>query len=273
MNASFLKRSLILGVSLVVVLAASCTESVKTGPLVEESHSVELGDAETVRAEIEMGAGKLNIKGGSHDLLDAEFKYNVAEWKPEIEYSVAGTRGDLAVRMPPGQGYRLGRGVKYEWYLSFSDDVPVDMSVELGAGESHLLLAPLHLERLTVKAGAGAVLVGLGGSRALSKLKIETGAGAVHVDLAGEWAHDLKADISGGIGMVTLRLPVGVGVRVDVSKGIGKVNAPDFVKQDGAYVNEAYGKSDVTLSIDVETGIGAINLELEEPCEPEGTII
>jgi hypothetical protein len=272
-NLSILKRSVILGASLVIVFAASCTESVRTGPLVEESRSVDLGDAETVQAEIEMGAGKLSIAGGSRDLMDAEFTYNVAEWKPVIEYSVTGTCGDLEVRMPSGQGVRLGRGVKCEWDLSFNDDVSMDLYVELGAGESYLRLESLHLESLKLKTGAGAVFVGVGGSRALRNMEIETGAGAVNVDLAGEWGHDLAAEISGGIGLVTLRLPVDVGVRVDVSKGIGMVNADDFIKRDGAYLNEAYGKSDVTISIEVETGIGAINLELAKPPGPEGTII
>jgi hypothetical protein len=36
------------------------------------------------------------------------------------------------------------------------------------------------------------------------------------------------------------------------------------MRKGGDYVNEAYGKSDVTLSIEAEAGIGTIELELGE---------
>jgi hypothetical protein len=45
------------------------------------------------------------------------------------------------------------------------------------------------------------------------------------------------------------------------------------MKDGGDYVNDAYGKSDVTLSIDINAGIGEIRLEMEEVSGPEGTII
>jgi hypothetical protein len=41
------------------------------------------------------------------------------------------------------------------------------------------------------------------------------GAGEVTVDLTGDWQNDLDVNIEGGVGEITLRLPRGVGVRVE----------------------------------------------------------
>ena len=95
----------------------------------------------------------------------------------------------------------------------------------------------------------------------------------VELDLVGQWDHDLDASIKGGVGEITVHLPSNVGVRVDASKGIGSIKAHGFMKEGGDYVNEAYGKSGVTLSIDINAGIGEIRLKTEEVSGEEGTLI
>ena len=104
----------------------------------------------------------------------------------------------------------------------------------------------------------------LAGTTSLTKLGINIGAGEARVDLTGDRQTDLEANIKGGLGNATLRLPRGVGVRVDVDRGLGKVNASGLKKDGEAYVSDAYGESDVTLRIDVEAGLGNIYLELGE---------
>ena len=44
--------------------------------------------------------------------------------------------------------------------------------------------------------------------------------------------------------------------------GLGRINAGDLQKQGDAYVNNQYGKSTVTLRLEVKGGVGEINLEL-----------
>lgn len=223
--------------------AAACysDRGLPVGELRAESRSVKLGDAKTVRAEIHMGAGEMKLAGGARELLEAEFSYNVARWKPEVEYSVSGTRGLLTIRQPHESGSPMRPG-HYQWDLHFNNKVPLELSVHLGAGKSELSL----------------------GSLALTNLRLETGVGETVVDLTGDWKNDLEAHIKGGVGKATVRLPHDVGVQVYAKRGIGEIRAGELRKADGAYVNEAYGKSPVTLRINVETGIGEINLELAE---------
>jgi hypothetical protein len=274
MQDSALVRGLLV-VAVTAMLVGGCGETAEIGPLMEKSESVDLGRAETVRAEIEMGVGELFISGGAGSLMEGTFIYNVIGWAPEISYSVSGGTGHLEVRRPLGRTSRLGRGARYEWDLKFDDDVPMDLDVELGAGSSHLTLGSLNLDQLDISTGAGEVSVFLTGSPSVRKLALETGAGDVTVDMTGSWRDDLKAKIVGGVGRLTLRLPDDVGVAVTAKKGLGKVTVKGgFYRQDDTYVNDAYGDSDTTLEIECMTGIGAIILESEGGAsEVEGVTI
>jgi hypothetical protein len=49
---------------------------------------------------------------------------------------------------------------------------------------------------------------------------------------------------------------------VTVDGGLGSVDAPDFKKDGDEYVNDAYGKSKVTVEVHVTGGIGEVYLEL-----------
>src|SRR5688572_27582886 len=80
------------------LLLSSCWAGMDpTGPEQNESRSIELDKAERVRVELKMPAGELEIGGGAQKLLDADFTYNVAAWKPDIRYHSTGTAGDLTL--------------------------------------------------------------------------------------------------------------------------------------------------------------------------------
>ena len=57
-------------------------------------------------------------------------------------------------------------------------------------------------------------------------------------------------------------MPSEVGVRVRAENGLGKIYAEGFQREGEAYVNDAYGDSEVTLNVDVRGGVGSINLEV-----------
>jgi len=225
----------------VMLLASGCASGVEVGKLQTESQSVELGGAESVRVEINMGAGELDVAGGADKLLEADFTYNVAELEPEVKYS----GGTLIVQHPDVEGRASLWDIddyRYEWDLSLNDDVPMDLSIDLGAGKIDLQLAGLSL----------------------TGLDINVGAAEATIDLTGDWARDLDVTVKAGVGHATLRLPRRVGVRVTVETGIGDVDAPGLSKEGSVYTNDAYGESAVTLRIDVKAGVGKINLELGE---------
>jgi hypothetical protein len=223
------------------LLLVGCSTRLRVGALQSESQSVERGDAESVRAEINYGAGDLELSGGADELLEADFTFNVARLKPEVKYG----DGTLIVRQPDAEGLPSLRGItdfRNEWDLRLSDEVPMDLSVEMGAGASNLQLSGLQLTRLDFSQGAGESTV----------------------DLSGDWLRDLDVSIDAGAADITVRLPSDVGVRVEVGSGPHTINATGLFKDGNVYTNAAYDDSDVTVEVDLEVGIGNINLEIEE---------
>ena len=212
-----------------------------TGPVETETRSLQLGDAKSVQVEVHMGAGELKMGGGAQNLLDAEFTYQNPRWRPDVDYRVTAGRGLLEIRQPEGLGGPRGGG-HYSWDLHLKDNIPMELEIRLGAGKSDLTL----------------------GSLALTKLEVNMGVGECIVDLTGDWKEDLRASIKGGIGKATVRLPEDVGVKVRAKGGIGEIRRGPLKQQGDAFVNDAYGKSPVTLDVSVEGGIGEINLELGE---------
>jgi len=258
-------RGIVLLAMVAILLAASgCGGGARVGDLQTESETVELGGASSVRVEIDMAAGELEVSGGAAELLEASFTYNVAELKPEVDYS----GGTLSVRTPDVKV----RGAvlwdldeyRYEWNLRLNEGVPMEMQVSMGAGRSDLRLGGLTLTSLDVTRGAGEVVVDLSGSTSLTRLNVGGGAGDATVDLSGTWQHDLEATVEGGLGTRTLILPRDVGVRVKVEVGVGGVDATGLTKEGEYYTNDAYGQSDVTLNIEVDGGVGETELRVRE---------
>jgi hypothetical protein len=234
-----MKRLTMLALAAVLFVASCGTQGQKVGEMRHESRSVQPENAKSVRAHLVMGAGELNVGGAADALMEADFSYNVADLKPKVSYEVNAGNGELRVRQGDSEGIRFGNGARNEWDISFNDEVPTDLEVEMGAGESDL-----DLDSLT-----------------LTGLDLQMGAGRTTVDLTGDYAQDLEASIQGGVGEATVMLPSEVGVMAKAEGGLGKINAEGLKKEGNAYVNDAYRDTDVTLEIDVEGGVGEINLK------------
>ncbi len=236
-------RTIVLALTPIVLSAfiAGCTRGgppLTLGELVTERETVALGDARSVTVEMDVGIGELTISGGAEDLLEAEFEYNVAEWKPVIEYRVNDGRGRLIVRQPPNDGRRVPKRADNAWTIVLNDDVPMTLTVDVGIGDSHLEL----------------------GSLSLSDLDVDAGIGNVTVDLTGSWSNDVSVNVDGGIGNVDLELPPDVGVRLERDVGIGSIEIEGFHRKGDVFVNDAFGQTDVTIDLNIDAGIGRIRV-------------
>jgi hypothetical protein len=108
-------------VTAVFILTTGCINRLNVGPVQTDEETVEAGDIDSARVNIQMGVGKLDINGGAAGLLDAKFTYNVEEWKPEVNYEISSNEGRLTVRQPEGETGSVGipdtDNVKNEWDL------------------------------------------------------------------------------------------------------------------------------------------------------------
>jgi hypothetical protein len=238
-NRQRLRIAGLLAAVLLVIVASGCAWTTQAGPLQTESRTIELGGAEAVAVDLKMGAGELTLSGGAAALAEADFTYNVADWRPTIDYVVAGDEGELHIEQPRAENVGL-ESYRYEWDVRLNDQVPMALDVALGAGESEIDVSTLSLTRLG----------------------LEMGVGAVELDLTGDRAQDVEVTIRGGVGEATVLLPDDVGVEARVGGGLGDVDASGMTRQGGVYVNEAYGGSEATITLDIEGGIGGVNLQV-----------
>src|ERR671939_1908683 len=105
--------------SAIAVLAGACGTQPgggqQVGKMQSESRSIQPQNAQSVGADLKMGAGELNITGGADQLMEGEFSYNVSEWKPKVSYGVSGEKGELVVKQGRAIGGDLSGGARTEW--------------------------------------------------------------------------------------------------------------------------------------------------------------
>lgn len=218
--------------------------------------------ANAVEAQINISAGVLKVKADTDQLMDAKFTYTQEKFKPEISYNVQAGKGMLVVKQQKEDNLNMKDEDRNEWNIRLNNSIPMDLNLTIGAGQGLVDLSKMKLSKVKIEGGAGEFKINLAHT-SVPKLKISAGVGALSLDLTGKWTNDLDADINGGIGDITLKLPKKTGVRVSIN-GLGSVEGSGFKKQGKYYVNEAYEKEGNKLEIDINGGLGSVKLELGE---------
>jgi hypothetical protein len=217
-----------------------CGLPTRTGPMRHETRAISLDKAERVRVALNMGAGELRVSGGASQLMEADFLYNVDAWKPDVHYRSTGAFGDLTVEQPGGTHSHSG-SQKYQWDLRFNNTVPLDLTVRFGAGDARMDLGKLTLRNV----------------------EMEIGAGRIDMDLRGNPKRDYGVRVRGGVGEATLRLPADVGIYAEAAGGLGEIRVRGLQRDGDHWVNDAYRDAAVRIRVDVQGGIGAVNLIAE----------
>lgn len=209
--------------------------NVQVGPLQNESRSVPLGATKSVDVELTMRAGELTVTGGATDLLNADFSYNVSQWKPEISSSIAGDSGSLVVNQPEQGVLTAGKSVN-KWDLHLNNSVPINLKANVGAGTTRFQLAGLNVTRA----------------------EIIVGAGTTSVDMTGLAGQNADIRVINSVGDTTLIVPSDVGVKVTTVRGVGNINVGNLKGSDGSYTNDAYGKAARNINLYVEVAAGNV---------------
>jgi hypothetical protein len=225
------------GIALLLAVAGCQVDS---GPVQTSSEQIDAGKAESVTAEINMSAGELHIESGSATLMSGSFRYSERVGRPAVRYDVTGAHGRLTVESPKN-GSSSGKTVN-TWDLKMGSEVPLDMNISLGAGESNLDMSQLPVRSMEVNMGAGEMVL----------------------NMAGKYKRDVTVQVSGGVGEARIQLPKDVGVEVNATGGIGSVSTQGLTRRDGKYYNAAYEEGKPAVRMDVQGGIGNITLNVEQ---------
>jgi hypothetical protein len=226
-----------LAVALVLSGCIGSDSVVQTGDTETYSTFVEVGEAEAVEVNLDLGNGQLQVRPGAAKLMEATFKYNVDRWKPRFTYVEQGEIWNLTVTQPQ-QGLEVEGETKNEWDLVFGNMVPISLNAVVGAGNVNIR----------------------GGGLNLASISVSTGAGGVDMDLSGRWFDHLVVRAGTGAGNVKLIVPSDMGVQISVIQGAGSVIAPGFTQIEGNYVNEAFETAILVMLIAVDVGSGNVQV-------------
>ena len=256
---------------------------------VDEVQTVDRGGAERATVRLRLLLRSLSVHGADDvSLLRGRFRYNVAEWAPNIAQEMKDN--DIHVTVGQGLGSQIPLGehddLQNAWELELARGIPMDLTVDVGTGQALLDMSGLSLSDLTVTTGNSEVALSFGtdnpqplgalrvtsgagkllasglGNANFDQLWVLGGAGAVDLDFSGSFRRSAVVDIKAGTGKVTVRVPGGLGVRVTLAgTSVGGIDTLGFEEQgEDVYVNAAYGSAPVTLSIKITTGIGSVSL-------------
>ncbi len=153
------------------------------------------------------------------------------------------TRGEKATFILQSEGVSVGPfsggwGGRRTWDLGLNPDIPLELEISLGVGQSDV-----DLRDLTV-----------------SELDIDMGIGQTTVTLPEEgrfWAR-----IDGAIGQTTIRIPEGLAVRVHIDTGLAARQLPyNYQCRGDVCTSPGYENAEDRIDLDVSQAIGNIAIQ------------
>lgn len=237
-----------------------------------------------LRVEVKYGAGQLTLSPSEgRQLYQLRMRYDETGFEPVHNYAPGrlevGVTGTTTRRTSLAWG-----GNESELELALSRTVPIDLSVEFGAGRAEVELGGLRLTNLSMATGAatarirvsspnpqtlseaqlqiGAASVvaeGLGNLRA-RELKVEMGAGDVTLDMGPLLLSESRLQVSMGVGSITIRVPDDVGVRVERSSFLASVSAPGFSREGNVLTSGNWGSTRTRLNVKVDAVLGSVTI-------------
>ncbi len=256
---------------------------------------VPYGDERRLNARLDLALGKVRIGQTMDDLLfQAEVVIENEKLTPYFNFSTRDREGYLDIDLESEKGSGsvslsgLSAASSSDWLLLFSDRVPLNLDIDLGAAKGDLDFTglpieelrfeagasradlrfdepnPIVMEKLEITAGASDVnITGLGYARA-RRVRFTGGVGRYTLDFAdGELLHGARADIEIGMAALTVVIPKGLPVVVHApANWLCTVDIPvGYTKRGkGTWFSEEAKGVDEPFEVSIEAGMGKITV-------------
>lgn len=258
--------------------------------MVTEQFQVDLEDEAQAEINLDFDRGNLTI-GQVEDaalLFEASVTHNEQvsfQNKPGDNHEVDLELDDVGV---PQIGDFLNEQNQVRAEIGLSTQIPLELKLDIGAGNANMALEDILLSRLEVDTGSGGFEVVL--PEGDYSVKLSSGSGDIDVKTAAGSVLDMKADV--GSGRVTLTLapssegnvvldsgsgdivviiPEGLAVQFQGSTGSGSIRLPQGVVRisgsdglsgdKGVWQTEGFEDAKQQLFIEFEIGSGSLRVE------------
>lgn len=229
----------IVGIIIIIAVAALVVLALFTGvgdrsPMTTSSDILIAKDtgATSARIDLATGAGVLNIRGGSDELVTGTFASNFLD----LTRSSDVVDGVQVVTLKT-EGSWTGFGHKTnDINLKLNPDIPTALNLDTGAIDMNVDLSTVNATSVDIDTGASDLSLVMGDKAALSNISIDAGASSI-----------------------TITLPKTVGAKVIVDSGVSSKDLQEFTKRDDTtYVSSTYDTAE--KKVDIDLNIGATSL-------------
>jgi hypothetical protein len=206
--------------------------------LAPHSLSIPVETTQSAAVELKHGAGRLSVDGSAASglLLEGDF---VGEVTPRIQRN--GDRTNVILQPSDNAGpWNFGGNFDgFNWNVRLNSEIPTDLTLRTGAGESKIDLRNLRLSGLT----------------------LETGMSATEIILPEKAAHT-RVEIHSGMASVKLFVPQAVAARIRMQNGLmgEKIDQNRFPFNGQTYETPGYANAEHQVDIEVAAGVGSIDI-------------
>jgi predicted membrane protein len=281
-------------ISLTILLVFLLCFVLWAGRKKEVYRDVDLQDEKSLTVKIEFGVGELYLgKADSKKIVEAEVSYDPSYSDFFFDYDKSRDKGELflGTELEEEKGVNLGDTDEKNWWdISFTDRIPIDFEIDVGAAEAELDFTGLKITDLDLDVGAAKAWIQFRkpNPERMSRMRIDAGAckleieglananfkrmdfdggvGDFTLDFSGDLKHSAVVDIEMGLGHLTILVPEEIGVKIKSNGSI--LSSISFDKgvfeevEEDVWINDEYGETDVELNFKIEVGLGAVDIEM-----------
>lgn len=246
------------------------------------TRSRQLSGEEKLDVEVRYGAGRFSVRPAPAGVLyRMHIRYDAERFEPVSEYEDG--RLELGVEGTES-GFHIGKDHEGDLELLLARDVPMDLDLEFGAvwadidlgglaltdldlrtgaSESRMDVSipnPVRLRKATFEIGAADFTAHHLGNLNADRIEVSTGVGEIQLHLTGEWRRDSEVSVKMGLGSLELRVPRGLGLKLEKSTFLTSMDMEGMVRRDDAYYSPGWDQSDRRITVDVEAAFGSIEV-------------
>ncbi|MBT3712601.1 MAG: hypothetical protein HN736_11395 [Anaerolineae bacterium] len=234
---------------------------VRTGsPVLSEEIEQAIGKAKSAQVNIDSSVGSLSVNSLSDDdILIEGTIYSNAQETIYQEYEVDGSEINYYLSsdwesstITSFSGFEKQ---KLSWDLSLTEEIPLDLDISLGVGESNLDLSDIQVTDLSLGIGVGQTTVVL--PEGEYEAYIAGGVGQSIITLPDEG--QIKLNVDGGVGEIVLYIPNDMATKIYVDRGIAGLSVPSgYTQSNDVYTSSNYDEGEEYLELHLDQGIGNI---------------
>lgn len=238
---------------------------------------------EALDVRIEYGAGRLQLRPAEEGILyRMEIRYDEEAFEP-----VADLEDD---RLRLGVDH-LGRNVRIgkdqdggEAEIELARDLPMELTLELGALRADLDLGGLSMTELDVRTGASETRLEVSspnpvpmsrasfevgaadfearnlGNLDAEEIEVSAGVGAVTLEFTGAWRRNADVSVDLRLGSVELRFPRGLGVKIEKDTFLTSFDSQGLIKRGDAFYSIDWEDAERRVTVEVDAAFGGIQV-------------